>query len=346
MKTIQIAAVGDILMWHRQIESVKLPGQNRYSFRKMFAPVRGQLASADLTIGNLETTLSGRETHYERTNPATHYPMFNCPDELANALVTAGFDVLTTANNHCMDRSEAGLKRTLQILNRHHIRHTGTFSSRTEAKQLLVMNVQGLKIGLLAYTYGTNMLLVPTGKPWLVNRIRWKQIAADLSRLRRQADLLIVSIHFGREFHHRPSANQKKIVQQLFYHGADIVLGAHPHVLQRMEWRTVEDKYGVTKRRFVAYSLGNFISERMNHNLFTQLGVIVRFDVHQNRSGRVELIRARAIPTWTKRDSINGRSQFRVVPVRTLLKAPQLLWTEAEKQAILGMLHRTIKTAW
>lgn len=346
MTTIRIAAVGDILMWNRQIQSAKVIGKNVYEFNSMFSDVRTYLSSSNLAIGNLETTLSGREDKYQRTNPKTHFPMFNCPDELACTLKWAGFHVLTTANNHCMDRGEAGLTRTIHVLSKHGLYHTGTFSSQAEARKYLVLNVQGIRVGILSYTYGTNAIPVPVDKAWMVNRIRINKIAQDVEHIRSSADIVIVAMHFGKEFYRFPNDTQKQLTDKLFFNGADVVLGAHPHVLQPMQRRMVKDKYGVTKRRVVAYSLGNFISDRMMNNPLTQLAGILGLDINKDSTKYAEVIDAKFIPTWTLRSSVNGHIHFRVVPVRRLLDSPKTPWSTTERNLIERALRSTIKTSW
>jgi poly-gamma-glutamate synthesis protein (capsule biosynthesis protein) len=304
---ITVAAVGDILMWGKQISFAK--NRAGYSFDSMFRQVSSYLRSADLTIGNLETTLSGREKKYQKKNPRNGFPMFNCPDELAAALKKSGFDVLTTANNHCMDRGEKGLKRTLNILDRHGISHTGTFRSQKEAKRFLIKEKKGIKVGILAYTYGTNGIAVPSSKPWLVNRIRRAKMLKDLHDLRKKADIIIVALHFGREFHRYPSEKQKSIAQLLLQNGADVILGAHPHVIQPM----VQNN-----GKFVIYSLGNFISARMRNNLHTESGVRIR----KEEDGNTVVSSVSYIPTWTQQESANGKKRYRVLPVRKFLRHP------------------------
>ncbi len=344
MTTIRVAAVGDILMWHRQIGSAKIIGRNEYAFEPMFSGVSTYLKSADLTIGNLETTLSGREQIYERISPKTHYPMFNCPDELVKALKWAGFDVLTTANNHCMDRGENGLKRTIQILDKHQIGHTGTFSSRDEASRLFIRNVKGIRIGIASYTYGTNFNEVPKERPWLVNRIWLKKMENDIGRLRRNADIVIAAVHFGQEFFQRPNDRQRTVADKLFYYGADVVLGAHPHVLQPMEQKMVRDKYGVQKRRFVAYSLGNFISDRMWKNPLTQLGVILMLNIEKDKQGNTTVKSIKPIPTWTLREINKGALRFRVVPVSKLIISPKSIWPSEEKKKVMQVIRNLVKS--
>jgi hypothetical protein len=318
--TIRITAVGDILMWRQQIASAKLVGKSGYSFHGMFQHVVPYLRNADLTIGNLETTLSGRETKYQKRNPRNGYPMFNCPDELAPALKRAGFHVLTTANNHCLDRGPSGLKRTLDVLDKYGLAHTGTFRTANEADTLLIMDVKGVKIGILAYTYGTNGIPAPSS--WMVNRIHEKKMLADLRAMRQKADLVMIALHFGSEFRRYPNDRQRKLVRFLMQNGADVILGCHPHVLQPMAIKRVTLADGVTKNKFVIYSLGNFISERMLNSLHSQSGVILKLSVTKKENGHTSVTGVQYIPTYTYKGTSKGKTFFRVLPVKKFLSNP------------------------
>lgn len=322
MATIKIAAVGDILMWRKQIQSARFGGTGKYSFDSMFKEVTPYLKAADLTIGNLETTFSGRERNYQKRNPATGYPMFNCPDELASTLKKAGFDMLTTANNHCMDRGIDGLKRTVRILDQHGLAHTGTYRTREDSKKYLVVNKKGIKIGILAYTYGTNYIPVPKDSSWAVNRINDKQMISDLHKLRGQVDLIIVALHFGREFYRYPNKRQQQLVQKLFRNGADIILGAHPHVIQPMAVYRFKQSDGTVKRKFVIYSLGNFISVRMFNNLHSESGVILNLIIKKNEKGETRITDIQYIPTWVHRRNKKTGMTFRVLPIRKFINNP------------------------
>jgi len=327
---ITIAAVGDILMWRKQIASAKIPGKNLYSFDSMFKEVAPFLHSADLAIGNLETTLSGREKVYQMRNPNTTYPMFNCPDELAGTLKRAGFHVLTTANNHCMDRGVNGLKRTLEVLDKQQLFHTGTFRNPKEADTPLILNIKGIKVAILSYTYGTNYISIPKDSSYIVNLIQPSKIIRDIRHARSNADLVIVSLHFGREFHRYPSDFQKDTVQLLWKNGADIILGAHPHVIQPMISRNIKGTDGTEKRVFAIYSLGNFISDRMLNNLHADSGMILKLNVIKDDKGRIQINNIRYIPTWMHKRSINSITKFRVLPVKKILQSPDHLLTKED----------------
>ncbi|GBF12265.1 CapA family protein [Tepidibacillus sp. HK-1] len=319
---IVVSAVGDILMWNSQIEAARIPNKGSYSFDHMFTEIAPYLKRADLTIGNLETTLSGREKKYQQKNEKTGYPMFNCPDELAPALKKAGFDVITTANNHCMDRGIKGLKRTLDVLDHFNIEHTGTFRTYKESKNLLIKTIKGIKIGILNYTYGTNYIPVPKDHPWLVNRIHLKKILTDLYLIKPKVDVTIISLHFGREFHRYPSKKQIEITNTLLKHGADIILGSHPHVIQPMIFKDITRFDGTTKKGIVINSLGNFISKRMWKNIHTESGVIVNITVEKNEKGETNIKKIDYVPTWTQQNHKLRKIRYRVLPIEKFLRQP------------------------
>ncbi|KPV41982.1 CapA family protein [Alicyclobacillus ferrooxydans] len=330
MTVIHIAAVGDILMWQRQIHAAKVAGQNKYSFDSMFQPVAPFLRRADLTIGNLETTLSGRESTYQRRQPKTGWPMFNCPDELAPALKRAGFDVLVTANNHCMDRGISGLRRTLGVLDKVGIKHTGTYRTYAESQQYLIKNVKGIRVGILSYTYGTNGNKVPADARYAVNYIHMGKIKTDLKRIKQKSDVVIVVYHFGQEFHRYPNARQKALVKHAFQNGADIVFGVHPHVLQPTTLQWVAQSHGNKKRKFAIYSLGNFISDKMMSDPYSASGVIMNLQLQKQSNGTVTMQKITGIPTWVHKIHTKSRVKFRVLPVRKYLKTPDGLLTKSD----------------
>lgn len=338
-----IAAVGDILMWREQIESAQIKGTDQYSFADMFAPVCPILQGADFTIGNLETTFSGKTQPYQIGSARAGYPRFNCPDELARDLKQVGFDVLTTVNNHCLDGGPEGLLRTLDMLDQRGIAHTGTYRSETEASTYLIREVNGIRIGILAYTYGTNQQHVPPNTPWLVNLLDQNKIEQDISRLRPQVDLLIVGLHFGIEFRFIPTQKQRLLAQSLLERGADVILGAHPHVLQPVVTPTITTADGRKKRTLVAYSLGNFTSERMLSFDQSQCGAILRFTVEKNEQDVTSITKISVVPTYSQRYFSGGRVHFRVLPLRAYLKKPDRHVTLSALRRLQQMWRRAIQ---
>jgi hypothetical protein len=220
-----------------------------------------------------------------------------------------GPHALTTANNHCLDQGAAGACRTLDVLDRNGIRHTGTARSQAEAEQNLILEANGIRIGILAYTYGTNQMPVPEDAPWMVNVIG-NDMLRRTREMKANADLVLVCLHAGTEFIDWPSAEQRYWVNRLFHYGADAVLGCHPHVLQPMEMRRVTDIDGVEKRRFVIYSLGNFTATKMR-DFKTLTGIILKLRAERRSPDFVEIGATDYVPTW-----IDVNQRYRVVPIR------------------------------
>ncbi|KTD86768.1 CapA family protein [Paenibacillus etheri] len=330
MTEIQIAAVGD-LMVKRYIISDAKQSDGTYSFTPLFAKVAPYLRQADLTIGNLETTFAGNGREC-RKSLRSGGPIFKCPDELAPALKEAGFDVLVTANNHCMDYGASGLLRTLRVLDRSAIDHTGTSRSVKESKTTLIKNVNGITIGILSYTAGTNRIPVPSNQPWLVNRIETHKILREIRNLKKKVDLVLLYMHFGSEYQYTPNKRQKQLVNLFLKNGANIILGSHPHVLQPLAVRG--------KKQFVSYSLGNFVSTKLKNNPYTQSGIILTLTIKKDNSGKTSITNIDYIPTCVDRRVANsGRKISEIIPIRDALKSTVL---KTERRNLLNrMLKHT-----
>ncbi len=243
---LSLLFAGDVMGHDSQIASAYNPTTKKYDYNSCFQFVRPFVDSVDLAIANLEVTLAGP--------PYKGYPQFSSPDALAVTLKDIGFDVLVTANNHSVDRGRKGIERTITILDSLQIAHTGTFKdslSREEQTPLMVEK-NGFRLAILNYTYGTNGIAVP--KPNVVNHLDTAVMRRDLEKAKNlNPDVVIVFTHWGGEYQSLPSKNQNNLADFCFKNGATLVIGAHPHVVQPMEWRK-------DKNQFVAYSLGNYIS--------------------------------------------------------------------------------------
>lgn len=247
----RLVFAGDIMMHGPQIKAGASP--QGYNFSRCFDSVRSVISAADLALGNLETTFGGK--------PYTGYPMFSSPDQLGQALRDAGFDMLTTSNNHSADRSARGIVRTLDVLDSLGLAHTGSYRSAQERERVspLIQQLGSIRLAIMAYTYGTNGLSVP--KPTLVDRIDTALIARDLERADSLgANYTIVQIHWGDEYAREPNAEQQSLARWLHERGVDAIIGSHPHVAQRSAW--LGDSTAREHRTLVVYSLGNFISNQ------------------------------------------------------------------------------------
>lgn len=219
-----------------------------------------------------------------------------------------GIDVLVTANNHSCDRRKSGIIRTIDVLDSLEILHTGTFrdSIEKQEKNLLILDKNNIKIGLLNYTYGTNGIPVPA--PTIVNKINWVEMAMDIEESKsHNLDKLIVFIHWGKEYESHPTADQEKLADYLFNKGADIIIGSHPHVIQRMEYHS---KTQGANEKFIAYSLGNFVSNQRKRK--RDGGVLAGLTLVKDDQGtRIDESGYHLI--WVNKPKIGGRSKFQVV---------------------------------
>ncbi|MDQ0268610.1 CapA family protein [Cytobacillus purgationiresistens] len=243
-----IGAVGDILIHDRVYNDAKT--EQGYNFSPMLEAVKPLLQEPDITLANQETILAGTDIGL------SGYPNFNSPQEVAIALMDAGIDIVSTANNHSLDRNEDGLQRSLDFLESVGLPSVGTYKSKEDQDKLRMMKVNGINMAFLAYTYGTNGISIPDGKDYLVNIINKEAIRKEINIAKKNADLIVMSIHWGNEYERYPADSQVALAQFLADEGVDIIFGHHPHVLQSMDW--LESKDG--SQTFVVYSLGNFLS--------------------------------------------------------------------------------------
>lgn len=306
--TINLTVVGDIMVHDTQIAAAYDRENDTYNFDDSFAEVKKYLSESDLTIGNLETTLAGEKSKY------TGYPKFNAPESLATALKDIGFDVLITANNHAYDRKEEGVINTIYNLRAAGLENVGTYLSQEDRETPWLKEINGLKVALLAYTYGINGLILPPGKSYLVNLLNLEVIVEDIKKAKKMgAEIIICYLHFGVEYESLPNSVQKEVVRKLFQAGGDIILGSHPHVLQPGEFIPEDGN------KLVIYSLGNFISSQKG--LERQSGAIYNLQLTKNRqTGEIFISEVNFVPVYTQRYLKNKKLSFIVLPLEQTLK--------------------------
>lgn len=299
---LSLLFLGDVMQHESQINAAYDPLIKKYEYASCFQFVKPYIASADLSIGNLEVTLAGP--------PYSGYPHFAAPDELLTTLKDAGMDVLVTANNHCVDKGKKGLERTIDMLDSLKLLHTGTFADETNRLNdyPLIIQKNGFKLALLNYTFSTNGL--PVTKPNIVNRIDTTLIHQDLIKAKQSSpDMIIVFTHWGVEYQSLPAQSQKDVAEFCFRHGTDLVIGAHPHVIQPMEWRK-------DKNQLVAYSLGNFVSGQRKR--YTDGGVMLRVALEKISfkpdSSKTTIDSAAYILEWVYKQH-EGRKKYYILPV-------------------------------
>ncbi len=300
--TMSLLFIGDLMGHGSQIRSAYDPIKKEYSYDTVFSYLKDVMSEPDFTIANLEVTLAGPV--YKG------YPQFSSPDALAEAGKKAGIDIFVTANNHSCDRRLQGINRTLDVLDTLEIMHTGTFKNKDEREEnnLLIIEKDNIKVGILNYTYGTNGIPVP--KPSIVNLIDREIMKTDIDSAENDSlDKLIVVLHFGSEYQSYPNKTQTSLVSYLFNEGVDIVIGSHPHVIQKMMYLAGNDSIN---ENFVAYSLGNFVSNQRKTR--TDGGVMARI-VLKKENGKTFIDTSNYILTWVyKKFRTSELSDFYILP--------------------------------
>ncbi|WP_327004364.1 CapA family protein [Dactylosporangium sp. NBC_01737] len=275
---LSVVAAGDLFVQpalsQQAAADARSAGRTGHDFTQILAAVTPTVRQADLAICHIEQPLAPPE------GPFTGYPIFSAPPQLADAAADSGFDTCSTASNHTLDYGEAGVRRTLDNLDRVRLRHTGSARTAEEAATPDVVNVRGVKIAQLSYTFSFNGLHRPTGKPWMANLIDVGQILAE-ARAARQAgaEIVILSLHWGTEYQNQPDRGQFGLARELLASpDIDLIIGMHVHVVQPFE--KIGDKW-------VAYGLGNLLvrfADGSKEN--TQDSVVPRFTFTQVAPGR------------------------------------------------------------
>jgi len=320
-----LVAVGDIMIHNPQLKAAYSVTTSTYSFDDNFVHVAPILKTGDWVIGNLETTLAGPKHGY------SGYPVFNSPDELADALVNAGFNIMGTANNHTFDKREEGVLRTLEQLRARDIVAVGTNASPEEREQIQIVTKNNIDMALLAYTYGTNGITVPENKPYLVNMIDEERIKVDIAKARELgADVVTVLLHYGNEYERQPNNYQKELTRKVIGWGADVVLGSHAHVVQPYEFIETADEQGIPRKGVVIYSLGNFISNQgpdVELPLYTDVGVIFKLNIKKHfPEETIELGIVETIPTWVHKYRDETKRYYRILPLEEVLTERNDKW--------------------
>ncbi len=313
--TITISAVGDLMCHSPQFEYAKVNADS-FDFNPTFKFISQYLNKSDLTFGNLETVTGGKLSGY------SGYPFFNVPDEFVTAIKNAGFGLLATSNNHALDKGEKGLLRTISVINKNNIGYVGTYSSEKDRDSIRILNIKGIKIAFLAYTYGVNGNYIPKDKPYLLKLIDTVQIKKDIKKAREKGtELVFVYIHFGDEYHKLPTNYQMMIVNKTIQDGADIIIGSHPHVVEPVAFfKTIGGKL---ETGFVAYSLGNFISNQRWR--YSDAGVILKLFITKDvEKDSIFISKVVYLPTWDFKGKINGKSEFEILPAQDAFVNPVL----------------------
>lgn len=293
-----LVASGDVLPHESIIRRAAMDANGQgYDFRPMLSGVKSVVAGADLAICHMETVYG------PDGGPYTGYPAFKSPPEVAPALKETGYDSCSTASNHSLDDGPAGLRRTLDALDKAGVRHAGSARSAEEAARPTLLRAGPATVAQLAYTYDTNGYPMPEGQPWAVNLIDEKKIVADARAARRAgADVVVVSMHWGTEWQTAPDERQLALGRALTSSRTggrpdiDLIIGTHAHVPQA---------YEKVNGTWIVYGMGDQIAgDMVNHDgAFDprgNQGTLGRFTFTRPEApgARWEVTRAEFLPQW------------------------------------------------
>lgn len=289
-KTITFAAAGDIIVHSNVYKYAGELAQNtdaEYNFKPMIANIKDIISSVDIAFVNQESPCAGKER-----GGYSGYPMFNTPDEIADAVLDCGFDVVNIANNHMLDKGASGHIRNVEFWNSKDVTLIGGFLDKEDYENIRIVEKDGTKIAFLAYTYSTNGITLPSSSEIVVPYEVYDEIDRQTKAARKMADIVIVSMHWGHEDWFSPSDNQKNLANMMTENGVDVIIGTHPHVLQPIEWKTRDDGH----KTLVIYSLGNLISTMMYSR--NMLGSLCTFTILE-ANGEYSITDVEMIPTMT-----------------------------------------------
>ncbi|WP_063915714.1 CapA family protein [Paenibacillus elgii] len=305
-RRVTLAAVGDVLIHRTIYEDART--QRSYDFNPVFEAVRPHLEGADVTFANQESIIGGTALGL------SDYPAFNSPFEAADALRDAGVDIVSMANNHTLDRGEQAVRQAIRHWKRLGVEYAGASETEADRQRLRIVERNGLKLAFVAWTYGTNGIPRPPGKPYLVHLLEQERaFQQEIAEAKKQADAVVASLHFGTEYIRLPSEQQRKWARLAAAAGADVILGHHPHVLQPLEW--IDNGDG--GRTLVAYSLGNFLAAQKKPGPHVRIGGILKAELRKPigaSGGKAAVVigGVRFLPTYVRFQAWRG---YRVIPL-------------------------------
>ena len=356
---LKIGFVGDIMAHQTQLNAQK-KSDGSYDFNDNYYWMAPFFKENDIMIGNVETTFAGKKLGFSA------YPRFNTPDELANALSNAGFNVVSTANNHMYDTGGDGLYRTLKVLRDEGLNVTGS-RMNTDEKRYVIKEVNGVRAGILAYTYESgrtengvitiNGIHIKHADTSNINTFDPWNLAPGVQEMRTEiktmkeldsVDLTIAVMHWGDEYKTLPNDYQKALADSLNKLKFDLVLGSHPHVVQPMDviYDSTENH-----KTYVLYSAGNFISNQRYETLKdynTEDGVYVTIECKKVGDNPVVISKIEHHPTWVNRFKENGKYNYQIVPVNHILSQEDLKeqFTPQQLERIKASQERTTETLY
>lgn len=311
-KEITITCWGDYMNHITQIRQAKA---TNYDFTDSFAVIKDIVGKSDLSVVNLETTIAKDESDM------SGYPEFATHENVIKAFKETGFDVVSTANNHAYDRRLKGIDRTIEIIEKYGLKRTGTFKEN-ESTNPLIVDVKGIKVGFFSYSQmlnGYEKLMLNSGRDTAVNLIDMDKIKKDVDYLKKNhADVIMCYMHWGEEYSDYPNSYQKNTFKKLSDMGVDLVIGSHPHTIQKSE---VIENNG--KKSYCVYSLGNLVSDqRESYGQSYGVEIGVYSDIKIEKIGDKTTVKSfENKPYYVDKYTDSVTTRYVVVPVKQVLNS-------------------------
>lgn len=321
---VSLLAVGDIMVYNSQLTAQYDVSKANYNFENNFQYVKKYVKKADYSMANLETTLTGNKIYRYSS-----YPKFNSPDELADGLKYAGFDLVSTANNHAYDKGDLSIKNTLSTLKSKNFDVIGT--RENNGHKFIIKKINDINIGITSYTYGKSIndnkyldeTKISKKNKYNINIFdstsvdnAFNNINYTLEKMK-DTDLQVVYLHWGSKYSSKESKFQKELAQKLCDAGVDVILGSHPHVVQPV--KTITSTDGNTET-VVAYSLGNFLSNqtRDQFNEYTEDGLMLNIEISKSKNDNdAKVTKVNCIPTWLNKyyNKKTSKYTYEIIPI-------------------------------
>jgi len=304
--SITVSSVGDVMMHRWQMNKAHRKETETFDFSKVFSFMQDYFDQTDWLVGNLETTFAGKGKGRDTSILGySCFPYFNAPDTFAYTIKSAGFDLMTLANNHTFDSGYEGLCSTINLLDSVGLSHVGAYRTKDERQRPFLVDVKGVKLGFCAYTSTTNGIHIPDSLKHVISSIegyrddKMQMMKQNVEALKKAgADAVIALVHFGTEYQALPNRYQCKVVDSLLTYGVDVVFGSHPHILQKMEIKEVV-RNGSKHKCVVFYSLGNFLSSQVRKDsLLKDVGLLATVQFTK-WNGATRISEITCVPTYT-----------------------------------------------
>ncbi len=314
--TATIVSAGDVIMHDKVIRSGKI-SDDQYDYRSIFNEVKPYIDESDFSIISYEGVVMDSDRNY------TGYPLFNAPPAIMTAFAHTGFDMVNQANNHCLDRKLKGLLESRSIIKQENLQVIGTYQDAAEPHHK-IQDLNGIKVGFLAYTYGCNgneSALTKEERDAHLSLIDRNRIRSEIEALSPRVDFVVMLMHWGVEYRKSASEEQKKLAKDMFAWGADIILGSHPHVVEPSEIHEIDGEI-----KYVVYGMGNYLSNQIggknpsaHSNEYTEDGMMIRLTLQKDMvTGKASLVAVKHIPTWLYRDQEDSVYKYTIYPIPSI----------------------------